>query len=136
MHPFEPESLGSLAGLQFTDSLVANFERLIMAVVSNSTIALRILWFHVTLLHGTTTPTAIFVALVLVAVIFPAWAIGHAVGTPKATFASLGRSKGRWIGWMVALFLLGDFSSLLLAVYYLIRIRPQLRRAGLATPVQ
>lgn len=106
-----------------------------MPAIANSTFALRIFWFHVTLMHGVTAPTLLVVASVLVAVIFPAWAIGHAVGTPKAVFASLGKSKGRWIGWMVALFLLGDFSSLILALYYLIRIRPQLRRAQLVTPL-
>jgi len=100
-----------------------------MALVADSTIALRILWFHVTLLHGQSPPTLIAVALIAVAVIIPAWAIGNAVGTPSATFTSIGRSKGKWIGWMVALFLFGDFLSLLVAAFYLIRVRPQIRDA-------
>ena len=93
-----------------------------MAVIADSTIALRILWFHVTLLHGQSTPTLLALALIAVAVIIPAWAIGNAVGTPSGTFTAIGRSKGKWIGWMVALFLL-------VAVYYLMRVRPQIRRA-------
>jgi hypothetical protein len=100
-----------------------------MALVADSTIALRILWFHVTLLHGQSPPTLVAVALITVAVIVPAWAIGNAVGTPSATFTSIGRSKGKWIGWMVALFVFGDFLSLLVAVYYLIRVRPLLHDA-------
>jgi hypothetical protein len=100
-----------------------------MAVIADSTIALRILWFHVTLLHGQSTPTLLALALIAVAVIIPAWAIGNAVGTPSGTFTAIGRSKGKWIGWMVALFLFGDFLSLLVAVYYLMRVRPQIRRA-------
>jgi hypothetical protein len=100
-----------------------------MVATAISTLAIRIFWFHVTLLHGAGLPSLIAVVLVVVAVVFPAWAIGHAVGTPESTFNSLGRSKGRWIGWMVALFVLGDISGLLLAIYYLVRVRPQIRCA-------
>lgn len=106
-----------------------------MAVLADSTIALRILWFHVTLLHGQSTPTLVAIALIAVAVIIPAWAIGNAVGTPSATFAAIGRSKGKWIGWMIALFLFGDFLSLLVAVYYLINVRPQIRRELVSSSV-
>jgi hypothetical protein len=103
-----------------------------MTSTAVSTIAIRILWFHVTLLHGQSPPTLVAIALVSVAVIAPAWAIGHAVGTPNATFTSIGRSKARWIGWMLALFLIGDFLSLLVAVYYLLRVRPQIRHAAVS----
>lgn len=99
-------------------------------------IELRIFWFHATLVHNATFPTLVVVTLVLVAVVFPAWAIGHAVGTSSATFMAIGRSKARWIGWMIALFLSGDFSSLLVALYYLLRVRPQLRRAPLLPTVK
>lgn len=132
----EPGRLGSVVGLRFTVAKVATLERLIVHAVTGSTISIRILWFHVTLLHGGSPPTLVVVALVLVAVVFPAWAIGHAVGTPQSTFASIGRSKSRWIGWMLVLFLIGDFTSLLLAVYYLLRIRPELHRSSTATPVE
>lgn len=105
-------------------------------VIALSTISLRVLWFHVTLLHGQSPPTLVSVVLVSVAIVVPAWAIGHAVGTPSANFTTIGRSKFRWIGWMVALFLLGDFLSLLVAIYYLIRVRPQLRRLLVSNSVQ
>lgn len=100
-----------------------------MIATSSSTIAVRILWHYVTVFHGGESANLLSLALVAVAVILPAWAIGHAVGTPNSTFDLLGSSKRRWIGWMVALFLLGDASGLVLAVYYLARIRPLLRRA-------
>ena len=99
-----------------------------IVVIALSTISLRVLWFHLTVLHGQSPPALVSVVLVSVAIVVPAWAIGHAVGTPSENFTTIGRSKFRWIGWMVALFLLGDFLSLLVAIYYLIRVRPQLRK--------
>lgn len=80
--------------------------------------------------------TLILVFVVLAAVIAPAWAIGHAVGTSRSDFEQLGRSKRAWVGWLTVLFLAGDLLGLILAAYYLIVIRPQVndvetrRRSG------
>jgi hypothetical protein len=97
-----------------------------MKTLASSSVGLRILFFRVTIVHGVLVPTVVGAVLLVAAFFIPAWAVGHPVGTPAATFRTLDRSKRRWVGWMIALFVLGDVSGLLLAVYYLARIRPRL----------
>ena len=97
-----------------------------MATITGTTFWFRLFGFHVAFRQGGMFAIIAFVALIVMGIIFPVWAIGHAFIIPKSVFRSLGRSKVRWIGSMIALFLLGDLSVLLLAVYYLVRIRPQL----------
>jgi len=97
-----------------------------MATIASSTYWFRIFGQRIVFEHGGSFATIAFLVLVVIGIVFPVWAIGHAIVTPKSAFRSLGKSKGRWIGTMIALFLLGDLSVLLPAIYYLIRIRPQL----------
>lgn len=97
-----------------------------MATITGTTFWFRIFGHRVDFLHGGSLVTVTFLALVVVVALLPVWAIGHAFMTQKSVFTSLGRSKVRWIVSMIALFLLGDLSVLLLAAFYLIRVRPQL----------
>lgn len=97
-----------------------------MATIVRSTYWFRIFGHHIDFAQNGSYATIAFHALIVIGIVFPVWAIGHAIVTPKSAFRSLGKSKGRWIGVMIVLFLLGDLSVLLPAIYYLIRILPQL----------
>lgn len=97
-----------------------------MATITGSTYWLRIFGHRLVFAHGGSYAMIAFLALIVIGIVLPLWAIGHAVFTPKWAFKSLGRSKVRWILAMAVLFLLGDLSVLLPAIYYFIRIRPQL----------
>jgi len=97
-----------------------------MPTIASSTYWFRIFGHRVVFEHGGSYATIAFLALIVIGIVFPVWAIGHAIVTPKSAFQSLGKSKGRWIGTMIVLFLLGDLSVLLPAIYYLIRIRSHL----------
>ena len=94
----------------------------------NSIVWIRFLGHHVIVARGGVFATITPIVLLLVGLLLPAWAIIHASRTPKSAFTSLGRSKGRWIVSLIILFLVGGASFLLLPIYYLIRIRPQLHR--------
>ena len=94
----------------------------------NSTVWIQFLGHHFVVARGGIFATIAPIVLLLVGILLPAWAIIHASRTPKSAFASLGRSKGRWVASMIVLFLVGDASFLLLPIYYLIRVRPQLTR--------
>lgn len=69
-------------------------------------------------------------ALAITAVVVPIWAIAHAVSTPRSTFSSIGRSKTRWVAWLIVLFLLGDVTGFFVALYYVIRVRPRLNEVA------
>ncbi len=97
-----------------------------MPTITGSTYWFRIFGDRVDFMHGGSYATTAFLALIVIGIVSPLWAIGQAIVTPKSAFRSLGKSKGRWIGVMIVLFLLGDLSVFLPAIYYLIRIRPQL----------
>ncbi len=58
-----------------------------------------------------------------------AWALASVVGTPSATFAQLGRRKWRWVAALVVLASMGDATAALVALYYLIRVRPRVNEA-------
>ena len=92
----------------------------------NSTVWIRFLGHHFIVARGGVFATIAPIVLLLVGILVPAWAIIDAFRTPKSTFTSLGRSKGRWVASLVILFLVGDAAFLLLPIYYLIRVRPQL----------
>lgn len=94
---------------------------------ADSTVWIRFLGHHVVVARGAFATIAP-VLLLPIGILLPAWAIIHASRTPKSTFTSLGRSKGRWVVSMIVVFLVGDAAFLLLPIYYLIRIRPQLHR--------
>jgi hypothetical protein len=95
---------------------------------SNTTVSIRLLGHHVVVAHGGVSATIALIVLLLIGISLPGWAIIHASRTPKSTFTSLDRSKSRWVASMVILFLIGDVSLLIVPLYYLIRVRPQLNR--------
>ncbi|MBW4078095.1 MAG: hypothetical protein HIU84_06235 [Acidobacteria bacterium] len=95
---------------------------------SNTTVSIRLFGQHVVVAHGGVSATIALIVLLLIGISLPGWALIHASRTPKSTFTSLDRSKGRWVASMVILFLIGDASLLIVPLYYLIRVRPQLNR--------
>jgi fumarate reductase subunit D len=94
----------------------------------NSTVWIRFLGYHVVVARGGVVAAVAPIVLLPIAILLPAWAVIDASRTSKSTFTSIGRSKGRWVVMMVIVFLVGDASLLLLPIYYLIRVRPQLNR--------
>ena len=95
---------------------------------ANTTVWVRFLGHHFVVARGGIPATIAPIALLLAGILIPASAIINATRTPKSTFTSLGRSKGRWVASMIILFLIGDASFLLVPIYYLLRVRPQLNR--------
>ena len=75
---------------------------------ANITVSVRFLGHQFVVARGGITATIAPIALLLVGILIPASAIINATRTPKSTFTSLGRSKGRWVASMIILFLIGD----------------------------
>ncbi|MBW4078399.1 MAG: hypothetical protein HIU84_07815 [Acidobacteria bacterium] len=111
---------------------IVAFGLLITTRSTNPTVWVRLLGHHFELARGGIPATIAPTVLLLIGVVIPAWAIINAMRTPKGTFASLGRSKSRWVVSMIILFLIGDASLLLVPIYYLLRVRPQLNRVQAA----
>ena len=95
---------------------------------SNTTVWVHFLGRRLVVAHGGVPATVAPVLLLLVGVLIPAGALINAVRTPRSAFNAIGRSKVRWIVSMLVLFLIGDASFLIVPLYYLLRVRPQLRR--------
>ncbi len=106
-----------------------------LATMAQSTLTVRMLFVHVTIARGGAVVDLAGSLLVAAALIVSAWALGHAVGTPGLVFASVGRAKWHWVAAMIVLLAAADATGLLVALYYLIRIRPRLNDAGAATRV-
>ncbi len=51
------------------------------------------------------------------------------IRTPKARFVAAGRSKGAWLGGLIALLLI-NVVGLVFGLYYLIKVRPELKNAS------
>ena len=66
------------------------------------------------------------IVLLLFAVFIPGWALINAVRTPQSSFTALGRRRSRWVAALALLFLIPDASFLVVPIYYLLRVRPQL----------
>ncbi|NNN02966.1 MAG: hypothetical protein HKL87_03100 [Acidimicrobiaceae bacterium] len=92
---------------------------------ANTTVSARLFGHNLVVAHGGASTFALMV-MFFVGFWVPGWAIVNAIRTPKSTFASLGRSKARWVASMVILFVIGDASLVLVPIYYLLRVRPQL----------
>ena len=107
---------------------------LMLATITQSTLTVRVLLLHLTIARGGTIVGVIGSLLVVVAVVASAWAMGHAVGTPERVFHSIGRSKWRWVVAMVVLLAAGDATALVVALYYLTRVRPRLNDVVGARP--
>jgi hypothetical protein len=67
----------------------------------------------------------IIVAVMLVGLVVPVWAIADAASRPAAAFAAAGSSKGLWIALIVVFWLITGFIGLILSVVYLTSIRPR-----------
>ena len=107
-------------------SVVSTAGGLLLAPRSAHTSATaRILGHHVVVAHGGATAVA-FMVMFFIGIWVPGWAVVNAIRTPKATFASLGRSRSRWVASMVIVFLIGDASLVLVPIYYLVRVRARL----------
>ena len=102
---------------------------------ASTTVSVRFLGRHFVVARGGAPGVIVPIVLLIIGILIPASAIISAIRTPKSTFASLGRSKGRWVTSMIILFLIGDISLLLVPTYYLLRVRPQLNRNRTAAPV-
>jgi hypothetical protein len=85
----------------------------------------RLLDHRFVVAHGAMTPFA-FMATFFIGLWVPGWVIFSAIRTPKSTFASVGRSKSRWVAFLVIVVLIGDASLWLVPIYFLVRVRPQL----------
>ncbi len=85
----------------------------------------RLLDHHFVVAHGAMTPFA-FMVTFFIGVWVPGWAIFNSIRTPKTTFASAGRSKSRWVGFLVLVVLIGDAALWLVPICYLVRVRSQL----------
>ena len=85
----------------------------------------RLLDHYFFVAHGAMTPFA-FMVTFFIGVWVPGWAIFNSIRTPKSTFASVGRSRSRWVAFMVIVVLIGDASLWLVPIYFLVRVRPQL----------
>lgn len=92
---------------------------------SGTTEFARLLDHHFVVAHGAMTPFA-FMVTFYIGLWVPGWAILSVTRTPKSTFASVGRSKSRWVAFMVVAVLLGDAALWGVPIYYLVRVRTQL----------
>ncbi len=97
-----------------------------LATITQSTLTIRLLLVHLTVARGGAIVGLIGSLLVVAVLVTSAWAIGHAVGTPERVFQAIGRSKWRWVVAMVVLLVAGDATATVVALYYLIRVRPRL----------
>ena len=80
---------------------------------------------HFAVAHGAMMPFAFMVTL-FIGLWVLGWAVFSAKRTPKSTFASVGRSRSRWVAFMVVVVLIGDAALWLVPIYYLVRVRSQL----------
>jgi hypothetical protein len=62
----------------------------------------------------------------------PIWALIDAVSRPSAAFYTAGSHKGAWIGVILVLWLLTGVLGGLLSIWYLLSVRPKVRRARLS----
>lgn len=92
---------------------------------AGTTATARIFNHHFVVAHGSATAFA-FMVMFVIGIWVPGWAIVDAIRTPRSAFESRGRSKSRWVTSMVILLLIGDASLLLVPIYFLMRVRPQL----------
>ena len=100
-----------------------------MAGLATTSIVIQFLGVHVTVITGGGAVATTGSVLVAVIVVVLAWAFGHLVGTPAWAFADVGRAKWHWVLAMTLLFLATDTTIVIVALYYLVRVRPRLNDA-------
>ena len=64
-----------------------------------------------------------------IAIVTPVWAIVDAISRPTAAFHAAGSSKALWLTLLIATWILTILIGLVLAVVYLVAIRPRVRAA-------
>ena len=99
-----------------------------MALLATTSIVIQLLGVHLALITGGGAVATAGSVLVVVVVVL-AWAFGHLVGTPAWAFADVGRAKWHWVLAMTLLFLATDTTIVVVALYYLARVRPRLNDA-------
>jgi hypothetical protein len=78
-------------------------------------------------------PELVIIAVVLVSIAVPVWALVDAAQRPDTAFRAAGQSKTLWIV-LSALGLVVPVLGPVLPVVYLLAIRPQVRAAQVAVP--
>jgi hypothetical protein len=78
---------------------------------------------------GVNGPVAVVVGLLT---LMPIWALIDAVSRPSAAFYVAGTHKGAWIGVILVLWILTGVLGGLLSIWYLVSVRPKVRRARLS----
>lgn len=71
----------------------------------------------------------IVVVVVAVLSLLPIWALIDAISRPSAAFYGAGSHKGAWIAVIVVLWILTGVLGGLVSAWYLISVRPKVRRA-------
>ncbi len=75
------------------------------------------------------TPEVFIVGMILLPFALVIWAVVHAASQPQAAWGSIGKSRGMWITiLLVGLFFFGVV-GLILAIIYLVSVRPKLDAA-------
>ncbi len=64
-----------------------------------------------------------------IAIVTPVWAIVDAISRPTTAFKEAGSSKALWLTLLIATWILTILIGLVLAVVYLVAIRPRVREA-------
>lgn len=91
----------------------------------NTTASMRLFGHHFVVAHGGSTTIALAL-MFFIGLWLPGWSLINAIRTPKSVFRSIGRSKVLWVVALVIVFLVADASLVLVSLYYLLRVRPQL----------
>ena len=95
-----------------------------MTTPVTASFVIQFLGVPITIARGGGDVSTVGSVLVVVALVVLAWALGHAVGTPAWAYAEVGRTKWHWVLAMTALTLANDTTVVILALYFLIRVRP------------
>jgi hypothetical protein len=95
---------------------------------ANTTVWVRFLGHRLVVTHGGALASITPMVLLYIGIVIPVWALINAVSTPRSTFFSIGRSKGKWVAMLFIVLLIGDVSLLPVPIYYLCRVRSQLNR--------
>jgi len=79
---------------------------------------------------GRGSDASVMALLVIASALVPFGAFFAAVRVSSAAYAAVGRSKVRWAVALAGLLIVKDLSVVIVAVYFLLRVFPSLRRAN------
>ena len=71
----------------------------------------------------------LIVAIGLVVSVISIWALVDSIARPSAAFTAAGSSKGMWIALIALFWLFTGIVGVILAIVYLVSIRPRVRAA-------